>query len=54
MRKLAGWKANYLSFASRAVLVKLVMSAIPNYVMQGLALLVHLCEKLDRVNRNFL
>ena len=54
MRKLAGWKANYLSFASRAVLVKSVMSAIPNYVMQGLALLVHLCEKLDRVNRNFL
>ena len=54
IRKLAGWKANYLSLGSRAILVKSVMSAIPNYVMQGSALLVHLCEKLDRVNKNFL
>ena len=54
MRKLVAWKSNYLSFAGRAVPVKSVMSTIPNYVMQGSALLVHLCEKLDRVNQNFL
>ena len=36
MGKLAGWKAKSLSFVGRVVLVKSVMSAIPNYVMQGL------------------
>lgn len=54
MNKLARWKAKFLSFASRAVLVKSVMSTIPNHVMQGLALPVHLYEKLDKINRDFL
>ena len=54
MGKLAGWKAKFLSFAGRAVLVKSVMSAIPNYVIQGAALPVHLCDKLDKINRDFL
>ena len=54
MNKLAGWKAKFLSFAWRFVLVKSVMSAIPNYVMQGEALLIHLYEKLDKSNRAFL
>ena len=54
MNKLAGWKAKFLSFAGRTVLVKSVMSAIPNYVMQGEALPIHLCEKLDKINRDFL
>ena len=30
------------------------MSTIPNYVMQGAALPVHVCEKLDKINRDFL
>ena len=34
--------------------MKSVMSAIPNYVMQGEALPIHLCEKLDKINRDFL
>ena len=54
MSKLARWKAKYLSFAGRTVLIKLVMSAIPNYVMQGVALPVHICEKIDKVNWDFL
>ena len=37
MKKLAGWKTKFMSFARRVVLVKFVMSAIPNYVMQGVA-----------------
>ena len=45
MSKLAGWKAKYLSFVGRTVLIKSVMSTIPNYVMQGVALPVHICEK---------
>ena len=54
MERLARWKTKFLSFASRAVLVKAVMSAIPSYVMQGSALPTHLCEKLDKVNQDFL
>ena len=54
MKKLAGWKTKFLSFAGRAVLVKSVMSAIPNHVMQGTILPIHLCNKLDKINRDFL
>lgn len=35
LSKLAGWKARFLSFAGRTVLVKSILTAIPNYVMQG-------------------
>jgi len=54
MNKLAGWKAKFLSFVGRTVLVKSIMFAIPNYVMQGEALPIHLCKKLDKINRDFL
>lgn len=54
MNKLAGWKAKFLTFAGRAVLVKSVMSTIPEHVMQGLALPVHLYDKLNKINRDFL
>ena len=54
MNKLAGWKARFLSFAGRFVLVKSFMSSIPNYVMQAAALPAQLCEKLDKINRDFL
>ena len=54
MNKFAGRKAKFLSFARRFVLVKSVMSAILNYVMQGEALPIHLCENLDKINRDFL
>ena len=54
MSKLGRWKTKFLSFVGWAVLIKSVMSAIPNYVMQGATLLVHVCEKLDKINRDFL
>lgn len=54
MNKFAEWKIKFLSFASRAVLVKSVMLAIPNYIMQGVALPVHLSNKLDKISRDFL
>ena len=54
MSKLAEWKAKFLSFAGRAILIKSTMSAIPNYVMQGAGLPMHVCEKLDKINRDFL
>ena len=53
MNKLSRWKAKFLSFPRKSVLVKSVMFAIPNYVMQGEALPVHLCEKLDKINQDF-
>ena len=52
--KLAGWKSKLLSFAGRTVLVNSVMTAIPNYVMQGIALPTHLCSKIDKINRDFI
>ena len=54
MSKLAGWKTRFLSFAGRSVLVNSAMSTIPNYVMQDAALPAHLCDKLDKINRDFL
>lgn len=54
MKKLVGWKTKFLSFKGRAVLVKSVMSAIPNHVMQGAVLPIHLCDKLDKINKDFL
>ena len=41
MHKLSGWKSKFLSFAGRAVLIKFVMSAIPNTLCKGwLSLLI--------------
>ena len=54
LSKLVGWKARFLSFAGRCVLVKSVLTTSPNYVMQGAVLPVHLCEKIDKINRDFL
>ena len=54
MSKLAGWKSRFLSFTGRSMLVKSVMSTILNYVIQATALPTHLCEKLDKINRDFL
>ena len=54
MNKLSGWKAKFLSFAARAVLIKSVKSAIPNHIKKGVALPTHICDKLDKVNWDFL
>ncbi|XP_065622049.1 uncharacterized protein LOC111985840 [Quercus suber] len=52
--KYLGWKANLLSLAGRAVLIKHVSSTIPNYVMQCNQLPGKIIVGIDRVNRNFL
>ena len=52
--KLAGWKANLLSMAGRAVLIQASSSAIPTYVIQSNLLPNKVLEGVDRVNRNFL
>ncbi|KAK9986443.1 hypothetical protein SO802_031394, partial [Lithocarpus litseifolius] len=53
-RKLAGWKANLLSMAGRAVLIQASSSTIPAYVMQSNLLPEKVLEGIDRVNGNFL
>ena len=53
-QKLARWKANMLSFASRAILIQASFAAIPSYIMQCTKLLGRILDWLDRVNRNFL
>ena len=53
-QKLAGWKANMLSLAGRAILIQASSSAIPSYVMQGTYLPGRIFDGIDRVNRNFL
>ena len=52
--KLAGWKANLLSFAGRVVLTNLVTSTIPNYTMQCVALPPKILKGVNRLNRNFI
>ena len=53
-QKLAGWKANLLSMAGRAVLIQSSLSTIPAYVMQCVALPSKVLDNVDRVSRNFL
>lgn len=52
--KLAGWKANLLSMAGRAVLIQSSLSTIPAYVMQCAHLPERILSGIDRANRNFL
>ena len=52
--KLAGWKANLLSLAVRAVLIQASAATIPAYVMQCTYIPNSILEGVDRVNRNFL
>lgn len=52
--RLAGWKSNTLLLAGRATLIQASSSTIPNYTMQTMHLPTNVCDKLDRLNRNFL
>ena len=53
-QKLAGWKANHLSFAGRTILIQASSSTILAYFMQCNALPSKLLDNIDKVNRNFL
>ena len=52
--KLAGWKANLLSLAGRAVLIQASSAAIPAYVMQCTYISNKILKGVDRMNKNFL
>ena len=52
--KLAGWKANLLSMAGRAVLIRASSLVILAYIMQCNLLPGKVLDGIDRVNMNFL
>lgn len=52
--KLAGQKANLLSFSRRLVLTQAVTITIHNYAMQCVALLAKILSSVDKLSRNFL
>ncbi|KAL6202860.1 hypothetical protein ACLB2K_026564 [Fragaria x ananassa] len=52
--RLASWKSKTLNMAGRLTLIQSVTSSILIYAMQTAKLPVHTCERLDRLNRNFL
>ena len=51
--RLAGWKANLLSFVGRLVLTQSVITIVPNYAMQCVALPTNL-HSMDKLSQNFL
>ncbi|CAN1824591.1 Putative ribonuclease H protein At1g65750 [Linum perenne] len=51
---LAGWKAENLSLAGRVTLATSVLNSIPCYIMQTAFLPLSLCDKMDRIIRNFI
>ncbi|XP_004301578.1 PREDICTED: uncharacterized protein LOC101313223 [Fragaria vesca subsp. vesca] len=52
--RLSSWKSKVLNMAGRLTLIQSVTSAIPNYAMQTTKFPVSLCDRLDKLNRNFL
>lgn len=52
--KYAGWKQQFLSTVGRATLIQSVTSVIPIYDMQASWLPEHICNRLDKLNRDFL
>ena len=52
--RLASWKANTLSFASRLTLINSVTIALPTHIMQCTLLPTKVHKEIDKLNRNFL
>ncbi|CAN1758488.1 Putative ribonuclease H protein At1g65750 [Linum perenne] len=52
--RLAGWKAENLSLAGRVTLATSVLNSLPCFIMQTAFLPVSLCDKIDRIIRNFI
>lgn len=50
-KRLSSWKSHLLSMAGRVTLIKSVMSSLPNYYMQCMALPEFTCHLLDKINR---
>lgn len=53
-QRLASWKSHTLSMAGRLVYLQAISSAIPIYSMQTVQFPISICDKLDKMNRDFL
>ena len=53
MTKLAGWKANCLSKAGRAVLIQSHLETLPAHTMQCFRLPSTISNNIDQVSREF-
>ena len=52
-RRLQGWEGKLLSQARREVLIKLVIQAIPTYMMSCFKLPITLCHEIETLIRKF-
>lgn len=52
--RLSGWDARKLSFASRLMLVKLILLSIPNYFMTTARISIMVCKEIEIIARRFL
>ncbi|KAK9944849.1 hypothetical protein M0R45_010396 [Rubus argutus] len=52
--RLSSWKCKTLRMAGRLTLIQSVTAAIPIYTMQTAKLPMSICNKLDKLNRDFL
>lgn len=53
-KKIASWKISCLSFAGKRTLIQSVISSIPNYTMQTMKLPAKVCQKINKLNEDFL
>lgn len=53
-KRLATWKRNFLSKGGRLVLIKAVISSIPNYFFSAFNMPVGIAQRIERLQRNFL
>lgn len=53
-KKLAGWKANTLSFAGRVSLAQASLINIPGYVFQSSLVPVFVCDEAEKICRDFI
>ena len=52
--KLPGWKAKCLSLAGRLVFIKAAVTPVVDYYMQCCKILARICDKVDKLTRDFL
>lgn len=52
--KLAGWKANVLSFVGRLIQVKQVLASMPLHISLSTPFLKKVCLHIEQILRNFL
>ncbi|WMV07424.1 hypothetical protein MTR67_000809 [Solanum verrucosum] len=53
-KRLARWKAQYISLGGRLILINFVLDALPTYVMSLFPIPPKVMKKLDRLRRDFL